>query len=248
MNSDSKVVRFREKSPDYITKLDEIPQLSSEEKGKLREVEESFRFRTNEYYQSLIDWNDPNDPIRRIAMPQAGEIDPASDWSLDASGEDSYTIVPGLQHKYENTALLLINDVCGAYCRFGFRKRLFMRENGEVTRDISAGIEYIKAHSEITNVLLTGGDPLILSTEILEKIIGEIRKIDHVKIIRIGSKTPAFNPFRILGDPSLLEMLSRHSTPQKRIYLMAHFNHPRELTDVAVEAHWSVPKSRGNYH
>ena len=148
----------------------------------------------------------------------------------------SYTVLKGLEHKYPDTGLLLVNNVCGAYCRFCFRKRLFTEDNDEVTHDISEAVEYIRRHPEINNILLTGGDPLIMSTGKLEAIIRQIRAIDHVRIIRIGSKMPAFDPYRIVRDASLLEMLGRYSTRDKKIYVMAHFNHPRELTDIAIEA------------
>ena len=217
----------------YLTKLAQIPQLSEAERSDLEKVNEQFVFRTNEYYQSLIDWNDPDDPIRRIVMPDIQELD---DWGqLDASNEEKYTKVKGLEHKYTSTALLLVNEVCAAYCRFCFRKRLFMDENDEVTKDISEGLEYIRKHKEITNVLLTGGDPMIMSTSKLEPIIKQIREIDHVKIIRIGTKIPAFNPHKIVNDPSLHEMIKTYSKDEKKIYIMAHFNHPRELTEIAVK-------------
>ena len=217
----------------YLNKLDQIPQLSQDDKDNLQEVTDKFIFRTNDYYQSLIDWDDPNDPIRKIVMPETGEMD---DWGrLDASSEESFTVVKGVEHKYDSTALLLVNEVCAAYCRFCFRKRLFMDDNEEVTKDISEGLEYIRAHPEITDVLLTGGDPLIMSTSNLERIISQVRKIDHVQIIRIGTKVPAFNPQRIVNDPSLMELLSKYSTREKKIYIMAHFNHPRELTEVAIK-------------
>ena len=108
-----------------------------------------------------------------------------------------------------------------------------MDDNGEVANDVSEGIEYIRNTPAINNVLLTGGDPLLLSTRKLEKIIRQLRRIEHVQIIRIGSKVPAFNPYRIINDPELPAMLARYSTRQKRIYLMSHFNHPNEITDVA---------------
>ncbi len=207
--------------------------MTEKEREEMQKVNDRFVFRTNDYYQSLIDWNDPNDPIKRIIMPDVEEL---NEWGqLDASNEEKYTKVHGLEHKYTSTALLLVNEVCAAYCRFCFRKRLFMNENDEVTKDISEGLEYIKNNKEINNVLLTGGDPLILSTSKLEPIIQKLREIEHVKIIRIGTKVPAFNPFRILNDPSLLEMFRKYSTNEKKIYVMAHFNHPRELTDKAVE-------------
>ena len=221
------------KRPKYLTKLEQIPQLSAIERKQLERVNELFIFRSNEYYQSLIDWNDPDDPIRRIVVPDTQEL---SGWGeLDASNEEKFTKVKGLEHKYTSTALLLVNEVCAAYCRFCFRKRLFMDENEEVTKDISEGLEYIREHPEITNVLLTGGDPMIMSTSKLAPIIQQIREIDHVKIIRIGTKIPAFNPYRILNDPSLHEMIRTYSTDEKKIYIMAHFNHPKELTAVAVK-------------
>ncbi len=222
-----------EKKPKYLTRLDQIPQLSEEERNRLQPVSDKFVFRSNDYYNSLINWDDPNDPIRKIIVPEVQELD---DWGkLDASDEEKYTKVRGLEHKYDSTALLLVNEVCAAYCRFCFRKRLFMDENEEVTKDISEGLEYIRAHKEISNVLLTGGDPLIMSTSKLEPIIRQLREVEHVKIIRIGTKIPAFNPYRILKDPSLLEMIRKYSNIEKRIYIMAHFNHPRELTSVALE-------------
>ena len=220
------------KKAKYLTRLEQIPQLSQGEINRLEEVNDKFVFRTNDYYQSLIDWDDPEDPIRRIVIPDVQELD---DWGqLDASDEESYTVAKGLEHKYDSTALLLVNEVCAAYCRFCFRKRLFMDENEEVTKDVSDGLEYIRTHKEISNVLLTGGDPLIMSTSKLEPIIQKIREVDHVNIIRIGTKIPAFNPMRIYNDPSLEEMFRKYSAPEKRIYVMAHFNHPRELTPEAV--------------
>jgi L-lysine 2,3-aminomutase len=109
-----------------------------------------------------------------------------------------------------------------------------MNDNAETSNDISAGIRYVSEHPEVTNVLLTGGDPLILSTRRLRDIITRLRAIPHVRIIRIGSKMPAFNPFRILNDPELQDLLRASSSPEKRIYLMAHFDHPRELTPEAA--------------
>ena len=220
-------------NPKYLVRLEQVQELDMIEKEQLKAVTDTFVFRTNDYYQSLIDWNDPNDPIRHIVMPQMAELQEFGQW--DASDEASYTVMKGLEHKYSDTALLLVNNVCGAYCRFCFRKRLFTDDNDEVTNDISAAVEYIRQHPEINNVLLTGGDPLLMSTGKLEKIIQQVRNIDHVKIIRIGSKMPAFNPFRIINDPSLLEVLSRYSSAEKKIYVMAHFNHAKEMTDVAVQ-------------
>ncbi|MBD3289352.1 KamA family radical SAM protein [candidate division KSB1 bacterium] len=225
----------------YITKLKNIPELTEKERETLTDVADKFAFRTNNYYQKLINWDDPNDPIRRLIVPSHEEL--VSWGRLDASDEDKYTKVPGLQHKYQFIAVLLVNDVCGAYCRFCFRKRLFMDISDEVVRDVTQGVEYIRNNPSINNVLLTGGDPLVMSTRKLGNIIKQLREIDHVKIIRIGSKMPAFNPYRIINDPDLLEMLGKYSQNDRRIYLMTHFNHPREITDVACEAVSLLQKS-----
>jgi len=211
-----------------------LEQLSEQEKTQLKKVTEKFAFRANDYYLSLINWDDPDDPIRTIVLPHVQELD---EWGrLDPSDEKSYTVLPGLEHKYNSTALLLVSNVCDGICRYCFRKRVFIEPQREYLRDLSEAMRYIEQHREITNVLLTGGDPLVLTTAKLENIIGPLRAIDHVQIIRIGTKIPAFNPYRIVDDPSLLEMLSKYSTERKRIYFMTHFVHPRELTDVAVES------------
>lgn len=218
----------------YIRDIVKIEELTGRERYELGKVCEQFKFRANDYYLSLIDWDDPNDPIRRIIIPHVSELDEFGE--LDASDEESNYVVPGCQHKYTSTALLLCNEVCSGYCRFCFRKRLFMDENDEVVNDVSEGIEYIRQNEQITNVLLTGGDPLVMSTRKLEKIIRPLRKIEHVNIIRIGTKVPAFNPYRIIDDHELPNMLTRYSTRHKRIYIMTHFNHHRELTDRACLA------------
>lgn len=221
------------KNPKYITRLKQVAALSEEQKDELRVVTDKFVFRSNDYYQQLINWDDPEDPIKQLIMPNIREMD---DWGeLDASGEHDYTKVPGLEHKYPSTALLLCSDVCAGYCRYCFRKRLFMNDNEEVVKDVRPGVEYIAKHPEISNVLLTGGDPLILATLRLEEIFEQLFAIPHVRIVRIGSKLPAFNPYRILGDPKLSDLIRKYSKGDRQVYIMAHFDHPRELTDVAME-------------
>jgi len=218
----------------YIRDIAQVEQLSSETRRGLAEVCKRYKFRANDYYLNLINWDDPDDPIRKIIIPQTSELEQFG--LIDASNEEDNYVVPGCQHKYASTALLLCNEVCAGYCRFCFRKRLFMDENDEVINDVSEGIEYIREHKEVTNVLLTGGDPFVMSTRRLEKILRPLRKIDHVGIIRIGTKIPAFNPYRIIEDPDFTPMLSRYSTRHKRIYVMAHFNVAEELTDAATLA------------
>jgi KamA family protein len=220
--------------PQHLTRVEQIDQLSDLEKSELADVAQRFLFRSNDYYLSLIDWEDPNDPIRRGIVPDARELD---EWGrLDPSDEKAYTIMPGVEHKYNYTVLLLVSDVCEGICRYCFRKRVFMGSRTECLRDVPAAMEYIESQKQVTNVLLTGGDPLALATAKLADIIGRLREIEHVQIVRIGSRMPAFNPHRIIRDHGLLKMIRRYSTTHKKIYIMTHFIHPRELTDAAIEA------------
>ncbi|GMX66307.1 KamA family radical SAM protein [Paenibacillus elgii] len=217
--------------PKYITDMDKIPQIPLQEREKLKPITEKFVFRVNDYYLSLINWNDPNDPIKKLVIPNEGELLEYGRW--DASDEDTNYVVPGCQHKYRTTALLLVSEVCGAYCRYCFRKRLFRNDVKEAMSDVEEGIAYIARHPEINNVLLTGGDSLILSTARLGNILSKLRAIEHVKIIRLGSKLPVFNPMRIYEDEALLDLIRTFSSADKRIYVMAHINHPREITEEA---------------
>ena len=218
----------------YVRSVDEIRQLSDAALEGLRDVEQTYAFRANDYYLGLIDWDDPDDPIRRLVVPNTTEL---ADWGrLDASNEAAHTVAPGLQHKYRDTALVLAAPTCAAYCRYCFRKRLFMDDNDEAVLDADAAVTYVARHREISNVLLTGGDPLVLDTDRLLDLLHRFAAIEHVRVVRIGSKTPAFNPFRILDDPRLTAGIDHTAQSGTGVYLMAHFDHPRELTRPAREA------------
>ncbi|WP_127580387.1 KamA family radical SAM protein [Paenibacillus koleovorans] len=218
--------------PKYITDIGKLTHIPESERNRLRAITDKFVFRVNDYYLGLIDWNDPDDPIRKLVIPNEEELLEYGRW--DASDEDTNYVVPGCQHKYKSTALLLVSEVCGAYCRYCFRKRLFRNDVKESTADVEQGLDYIANHPEISNVLLTGGDSLILAASKLRSILHRLREIDHVRIIRLGSKIPVFNPMRIYEDDALLETIRAYSTPEKRIYVMCHINHPREITPEAV--------------
>lgn len=154
--------------PKYITNIEKITQIPKEERAKLKEITNKYVFRVNEYYLNLINWDDPNDPIRKLVIPNERELNEYGSW--DASDEGANYVVPGCQHKYKTTALLVVSEVCGAYCRFCFRKRLFRSDVKEAMSDVTPGIEYIAQTPEINNVLLTGGDSLILATKKLDKL------------------------------------------------------------------------------
>jgi KamA family protein len=224
-------------NPRYLHSIDELDNLvglTPKEKQEMESVTRKFPFRANSYYLSLIDWKDRHDPLRRIIIPDLRETKEGG--SLDPSSEKNYTKVPGLQHKYPQTALLLMSDICGGICRFCFRKRLFLDSGRETVRDIFQCLEYIRSHPQISNVLLSGGDPFTLETGQIESVLRELHEIKHVRAIRIGTKMLAYNPYRFLNDPHLLTVLSRYSTPEKRIYIIAHFNHPQEITPVSIQA------------
>jgi len=218
----------------YLRSVAQIPHLDAAEAARLDAVADTYAFRANDYYLGLIDWEDPGDPIRRLVVPDAAEL---TRWGrLDASNEAANTVAPGLQHKYRDTALLLAAPTCAAYCRYCFRKRLFMADNDEAELDTGPAFAYIGRHREIRDVLLTGGDPLVLGTDRLLHLVEAAAAVDHVRVVRIGSKTPAFNPFRILEDQALLDGLAQVVRRGTAVYVMAHFDHPRELTAPARAA------------
>lgn len=218
----------------YINDIRRIDSIPGELKSNLSIITDKYAFRANEYYLSLIDWSDPNDPIKNIIIPSEKELEP---WGiLDPCNEQTNYKAPGLQHKYYDTALFILNKTCGSFCRFCFRKRLFMPNSFEVVEDIEPGIEYIKKNQGITNILLTGGEPLLLSTNRLKTVFWHLLKIPHVRIIRIGTKIPVFNPFRILSDFSLTELLRNANEAGKKLYIMCHINHPGELSEYARKA------------
>jgi len=218
----------------YITKVEQLEQLSEPERAELKEVASKFDFRVSDYYLSLIDWDDPNDPMRHIVIPNIRELE---EWGrLDPSDEKRITVMPGLEHKYHSVVLFLVTNQCEGICRYCFRKRIFIEPERESIQDWEAAYRYVSEHPEATNVLLTGGDPLTLPTSKLEEIMRRLREIDHVQIIRLGTRMTSYNPYRIIDDPALLEAIAKYSTGKKKIYVVTHFVHPRELTEVAIES------------
>ena len=231
------------KGSKILRRIHDVFGLSAEQKDKLAEVTEVFPFQCTEYYLSLIDWDDPDDPIRRIVIPDPRELD--GEGRFDPCNEASNFAAPGVQHKYPHTALILLTDTCAGMCRYCFRKRMFWERAHEVTedfdigmpevaRDVEPALDYVRQHREITNVLLTGGDPLTLPTGKLAYVLGELRDMDHIGVIRIGTRVPVFNPNRVVDDPELLRAIRSVSTIQRRVHIVTHFDHPREITDDAV--------------
>jgi len=207
--------------------------LSSEETEQLKKVTQIHPMRVSPYYLSLIDWDDPNDPIRRMAVPSREELN--LDGFYDTSGEAENTKMPGLQHKYKETALILATNRCAVYCRHCFRKRLVGLPTKEILKRFEDAAEYIENHTEINNVLVSGGDPLVLSNKVIETFLKLLTNIGHLSFIRFGSRTPVTLPSRF-SDPELLALFRKYSRIDKRLYIVTQFNHPREITLQSVSA------------
>lgn len=180
------------------------------------------------YYLDLIgeDWE--NDPIRRLCIPDPAAFSLAGD--KDTSGEAENTVVAGMQHKYRQTVMILTTNQCAMYCRHCFRKRMVGSSADEVARHIGEMADYIRGHPEINNVLLSGGDALVNDNGRLRQYLETFSVIDHLRYLRIGTRTPVVLPQRITEDGELLDMLSAYSR-RKQIIIVTHFNHPRELTE-----------------
>lgn len=200
---------------------------------QMNELLTHYPMLVNPYYLSLIDFSDPADPIRRMSIPNFIELD--KDGQTDTSGELQNTVMPGLQHKYRDTALVLSTDRCAMYCRHCFRKRLVGVDTKEKVADIPAITDYIRDHEEIHNVLISGGDAFLNSNQTLEQYLERLTPIQHLDFIRFGTRTPVVLPQRITTDPELCAMLSSYSQ-RKQLYVVTQFNHPREITPEAVAA------------
>jgi len=207
--------------------------LAPDETEQLKQVTQIHPMRVSPYYLSLINWNDPDDPIRKMAVPSREELN--LDGVYDTSGEAENTKMPGLQHKYAETALILSTNRCAVYCRHCFRKRLVGLPTEEIVKRFEDAVEYIENHTEINNVLVSGGDPLVLSNEVIETFLELLTKIDHVSFIRFGSRTPVTLPSRF-SDPELLALFKKYSQMDKRLYVVTQFNHPKEITPQSISA------------
>ena len=214
-----------------LEQLKKYIKLTSEEEDGVRESLKALRMSITPYYLSLIDQDDPNCPIRRQSIPTAAELIQSSADQLDPLHEDEDSPVPGLTHRYPDRVLMLITDMCAMYCRHCTRRRFAGQRDCESPKNnVDLAIEYIAKTPQVRDVLLSGGDALLVSDKMLESIIKRLRAIPHVEIIRIGSRVPVVCPQRITDD--LVNMLKEHHP----IWVNTHFNHPNEITPEATEA------------
>jgi len=222
-----------EKSIDSIEKIVQKLSLSPKETEKLKQIVQIHPMRITPYYFSLINWKEQDDPIRKMALPSLEELNLSGFY--DTSGEAENTKMPGLQHKYAETALILATNRCASYCRHCFRKRLIGLPTEEIVQRFEDAAEYIANHEEINNVLISGGDPLVLPNEVIEKFLKILNKIPHLSYIRFGSRTIVTLPSR-LNDPELLSIFKKYSLIDRRLYVVTQFNHPREITPQSINA------------
>ncbi len=211
--------------------LKKYVQLSKEEEVGVEQCLGRLRMAVTPYYLSLINPDDPHDPVRKQAVPTAAELYDAPEDDADPLHEDTDSPVKGLTHRYPDRVLLLITDQCSMYCRHCTRRRFAGQTDAAVAMpQVEACIDYVAEHPEVRDVLLSGGDALMLSDEKLERIISRLRAIPHVEIIRIGSRVPVVMPQRI--TQGLCDMLKKYHP----IWLNTHFNHPSEITAESARA------------
>ncbi len=214
-----------------VEDLEGVVDLLPEEKEGIRRCLGTLRMAITPHYASLIDPNDPNDPIRRQAVPTINELHFAAEDLEDPLFEDIDSPAPGLTHRYPDRVLLLVTDQCSMYCRHCTRRRWAGQNDRPRTKDeIDAAVDYIRRTPAVRDVVISGGDPLTIEDDRLEYVLKSLRAVPHVEIIRVGTRTPVVMPQRI--TPALVKMLAKYHP----FFLNTHFNHPKELTPASVGA------------
>ncbi|MEA4888010.1 MAG: lysine 2,3-aminomutase [Clostridiaceae bacterium] len=214
-----------------VEELEKIIPLSEQEKQDIQFCLQKFRMAITPYYASLIDPADPACPIRRQSVPTIQETHFLPCEMADPLNEEGDSPVKNIVHRYPDRVLFLLTRQCAMYCRHCTRRRIVGEEDHCImASEEDEAIKYIAGHEQIRDVLLSGGDPLTMSDGALERIIARLRRIEHIQIIRIGTRVPVVLPMRI--TPELLTMLKKYQP----IWINTHFNHPRELTDDSLKA------------
>lgn len=220
-----------------IDSLKNYVELSSDEEKVLRDVVDEHPMNIPRYYLSLIDPNNPNDPVRKLALPSEDELVVAGamgETTQDPYGDDKHNKGNGILHKYPYSALVVATDYCSMYCRHCFRKAIVGLPNDKTVENFQRAAEYIREHKEITNVIISGGDPLLIGTKRIIKMLESLIDIDHINYVRIGTRTPVVYPMRFFDD-KLLEYLKEFNK-KKTLYLPTHFNHVNEISEDARKA------------
>lgn len=208
-----------------VEQLERYLTLTPEEKAGCLHANQKLALAITPYFFNLIDRDDPDCPIRRQVIPRGEEMTVSVEEMDDSLGEDAHSPVPGLVHRYPDRVLFLVTDRCASYCRYCTRSRLVSNaQDYNFHPEYERALRYIEAHPEIRDVLLSGGDPLLLSDKKLEHLLARLRAIKHVEFIRIGSRIPVFLPQRI--TPELAEIFRKHGP----VWMSIHVNHPKEAT------------------
>ena len=214
-----------------LAELDRFFPLPTDERAALTEVLHQFRLGITPYYLSLINPHDPADPMRIQAVPSMAEFLDRESGKEDPLGEDQFSPVPGIVHRYPDRCLLIATNACALYCRYCTRKRIMHEGEAPPPRSVlQAAVDYIARTHAIRDVIVSGGDPLTWSTDRIEELLRQLRAIPHLEIVRIGSRVPVTMPQRV--TPELCAMLDRYGP----IWINVHFNHPREVTADAARA------------
>lgn len=210
-----------------LTKIDDLSKRFNIPIEDLQGLDKEFNIKITPYYLSLI--KEKGDAIYKQVIPDKSEL--IDDGEVeDPLAEDSYSPIPSIVHRYPDRCLFLVAHACASYCRFCTRKRKVGDPSKISLKYIDDGVEYIRHHPEIRDVIISGGDPLLLSDDRIEYILKELRSVKHVEILRIGSRVPCFLPQRI--TTKLVRMLKKYHP----LFMNVHFNHPDELTPVAIKA------------
>ncbi|BET69007.1 hypothetical protein ASA1KI_39250 [Opitutales bacterium ASA1] len=214
-----------------LDQLERLMELTPEERRGVAFAGQKLALAITPYFFNLIDREDPDCALRKQLIPREGEAFVAPEEMLDSLGEDEHSPVPGIVHRYPDRVLFLVTDRCAAYCRYCTRSRLVSNaQDYNFHPEFEQGLRYIESHPEIRDVLLSGGDPLLLADRKLDHLLSRLRAIKHVEFIRIGSRIPVFLPQRI--TPELCDVLRKHGP----IWMSIHVNHPRECTAELKEA------------
>jgi lysine 2,3-aminomutase len=206
---------------------------SSEKRAALDAVAARYAVALPPALADLIDRNDPHDPIARQFVPDAAELDHRLEELNDPIGDDAHSPVEGIVHRYPDRVLLKLTPICAVYCRFCFRREMVGPEKGNAlsAEALTHALDYIRSHRQIWEVILTGGDPLVLSARRLRAVMKELAAIDHVKVLRIHTRVPVAEPTRVTA-----ELVRAIKVKGKPTYVALHINHPRELTQAARAA------------
>ncbi|MFQ5492170.1 MAG: KamA family radical SAM protein [Phycisphaerae bacterium] len=226
-----------------IDELKRYTRLGEQEEADLLRVVEKHPMNIPRYYLSLIDSKDANDPIRKLCIPRPDELVVAGamgETTGDPYGDDQHDKGNGVLHKYDYTALVVATEYCSMYCRHCFRKRLVGQDTDHTVKSFIKAAEYVAEHPEITNVVISGGDPMMMKTSVLARMLDALRDIDHLNYVRIGTRTPVVYPMRLFED-ALIDLLADFNR-DKALYVPTHFNHVNEITPEATEA---VARLRG---